>query len=356
MIKFLCLLIISLSFNLHAEIERHEDKHADEDIYGSMCPKEKYGHTAIIIDTTGPLTDAQFTYMMNMVFDDSKIDDIPPYDRISLLNMAGLDFQASETNYIFSKCRPRNGNKSSIHKLDHPTFFGVPTSVLKKNTSMFQARLEDSLESLLYQEVDGNETTSTAVSSSTTIPFATAINSSISVGDEVFGTNLTTNPTVSSIAENKLSIVVSAAVTLDATTNLKFKVEKKMGEYTQLIEQLKELSRLPNLKFDDSYKYRELIIVSDLVQYSKRLNLYPSCRNNKKCITWDEFKNKQENKLWIKGIMPKFGKNNPTVKIIYLNSKIDPMLNIGLLEFWDDYFSDLGIDFDYESETSEFKT
>jgi hypothetical protein len=66
------------------------------------------------------------------------------------------------------------------------------------------------------------ETTSTAVSSSTTIPFATAINSSISVGDEVFGTNLTTNPTISSITENKLSIVVSAAVTLDAKTNLKF--------------------------------------------------------------------------------------------------------------------------------------
>ena len=289
MIKFLYLLIISLSFNLYAEIERDEDRHADEDIYGSMCPKEKYGHRAIIIDTTGPLTDAQFTYMMNMVFDNSEIDGIPPYDRISLLNMAGLDFQASETSYIFSKCRPRNGNKESIHKLDRPTFFGVPTSVLRKNTGMFQARLKDSLDSLRYHEVDGN------------------------------------------------------------------KVEKKMGEYTQLIEQLKELSRLPNLKFDDSYKYRELIIVSDLVQYSKRLNLYPSCRNNKKCITWDEFKNKQENKLWIKGIMPKFGKNSPTVKIIYLNSKIDPMLNIGLLEFWDDYFSDLGIDFDYEFETSEFK-
>ena len=66
------------------------------------------------------------------------------------------------------------------------------------------------------------ETTSTSVSSSTTIPFATAINSSISVGDEVFGTNLSTNPTISSIAVDKLSIVVSAAVTLDAKTNLKF--------------------------------------------------------------------------------------------------------------------------------------
>ena len=63
---------------------------------------------------------------------------------------------------------------------------------------------------------------SNAVSSSTTITFPTAINTKISVNDEVFGTNLGTNPTISSIAEDKQSIVVSSAVTLDAKTNLKF--------------------------------------------------------------------------------------------------------------------------------------
>ena len=66
------------------------------------------------------------------------------------------------------------------------------------------------------------EITSTAVSNSTTVAFATAINSKISVNDEIFGTNLTTNPTVSAIAGDKLSITTSAAVTLDATTKLKF--------------------------------------------------------------------------------------------------------------------------------------
>jgi len=63
---------------------------------------------------------------------------------------------------------------------------------------------------------------SNAVSGSTTVSFPTAINSSISVNDEVFGTNLVTNPTVSSIAADKLSIVVSSAITVDANTNLKF--------------------------------------------------------------------------------------------------------------------------------------
>ena len=63
---------------------------------------------------------------------------------------------------------------------------------------------------------------SNAVSGSTTVTFPTAINSSISANDEVFGTNLSSNPTVSSIAEDKLSIVVSSAITIDANTTLKF--------------------------------------------------------------------------------------------------------------------------------------
>jgi hypothetical protein len=61
-----------------------------------------------------------------------------------------------------------------------------------------------------------------AVSNSTTITFANAINTKISVNDEVFGTGNATNPTVSSIASDKLSIVVSSAVTIDANTTLKF--------------------------------------------------------------------------------------------------------------------------------------
>ena len=60
------------------------------------------------------------------------------------------------------------------------------------------------------------------VTNSNTVTFATAINSKISTGDEVFGTNLTTNPTVSSIASDKLSIVLSNQVNFNADTTLKF--------------------------------------------------------------------------------------------------------------------------------------
>ena len=63
---------------------------------------------------------------------------------------------------------------------------------------------------------------SNAVVNSNTVTFPSAINSKISVGDEVFGTNLTTNPTISSIASDKLSIVLSNQVNFSANTNLKF--------------------------------------------------------------------------------------------------------------------------------------
>ena len=64
--------------------------------------------------------------------------------------------------------------------------------------------------------------TANAVSNSTTVTFATAINSKISVGDEVFGTNLATNPTIVSRAANGTNMVLSSAITIDADTTLKF--------------------------------------------------------------------------------------------------------------------------------------
>jgi hypothetical protein len=61
-----------------------------------------------------------------------------------------------------------------------------------------------------------------AVSNSTTITFPTAINTKISANDEIFGTGNATNPTVVSIATDRLSMVVSGAVTIETNTTLKF--------------------------------------------------------------------------------------------------------------------------------------
>lgn len=61
-----------------------------------------------------------------------------------------------------------------------------------------------------------------AVSNSSTVTFATAINSKISVGDKVFGTGNSSEPTISSIASNKLSMVLGSNITINADTTLKF--------------------------------------------------------------------------------------------------------------------------------------
>ena len=62
----------------------------------------------------------------------------------------------------------------------------------------------------------------TAVSNSSTVNFSSAINSKISVNDEVFNTGNTPNPTITSIASDKLSMVLSSNITIDANTKLLF--------------------------------------------------------------------------------------------------------------------------------------
>ena len=54
----------------------------------------------------------------------------------------------------------------------------------------------------------------------------------------------------------------------------------------------------------------------------------------------------------VKNMLPKFGNNPPEIYVYYLQCKHDKDLNIGLLEFWDGYFTDAGIDCDYDTETS----
>ena len=62
---------------------------------------------------------------------------------------------------------------------------------------------------------------SNAVSNNATVTFATALDSGISVGDTVFGTGNVTKPTISSIATDRLSMVLNETITVDANTKLK---------------------------------------------------------------------------------------------------------------------------------------
>ena len=98
---------------------------------------------------------------------------------------------------------------------------------------------------------------------------------------------------------------------------------------------------MPKFGFLDNNKYRKLIIVSDLVQHSNKLNLYDQCNPN--CIKWEEFKNSKELKTWARMMLPDFGENPPQVQFIFLNENFDQYLNRGIEEFWVDYFTEAGV-------------
>ena len=116
-----------------------------------------------------------------------------------------------------------------------------------------------------------------------------------------------------------------------------------------IMEQLKEISRKPIYKFDEyaNYQQRKLTVVSDLLQNTERLPFYSWCMNSprSKCPSYEDFKNLLGFEL------PDFGQNIE-VEIFYLNLKHDPNLDLDVLEFWQGYFKDAGIDdVNYEIET-----
>ena len=294
--KFIFLSPLFFSLLLLAD-DRPEISPDELNRFVDMCPIEqtvdgvstKFGHTVVLVDTTSGFDEEQFTTMENLIFSEKKLLEIPPYDRLSILKLDGKEIQASENKYIFSWCRPRNGQKNSPHELDRPSFWN-PKGPMNINWNIFTSELDK--------------------------------------------------------AKDQLEI-------------------KQRGSFSQIVEQVIELSRTPGLNFDTSNKYRKLIIVSDLMQYSKNLDFYPSCESRKKCKTWSKFKNDKKLKNWIQGLQPKFFEmdddNKPIldispleVEIIYLNSSFDPKLLIGLKDLWADYFADLGIDnvqFEFETST-----
>tara|TARA_X000000950_G_scaffold286507_1_gene395602 strand:- start:884 stop:1756 length:873 start_codon:yes stop_codon:yes gene_type:complete len=113
-------------------------------------------------------------------------------------------------------------------------------------------------------------------------------------------------------------------------------------EYSLLFEVMKEISRLNTVDFNDDYKFRKLIIVSDMVQNSGNTSLQDRC--NKKFPDWESYRNDKENKNLIDFLMPEFGDtSNISVEIFYLRINCDKQLNTGAIEFWNSYFAEAGI-------------
>ena len=172
-----------------------------------------------------PYFQPEYTVTMKMIDDMSDVRDVP-----IILNSVSMDDQFEGS---FEERRVIEFNLEFTMKL---YFFGpVYTGDIIKNV-IEREYINDSVsgqfttsqinESGLVKEVKHYEPAfsaiANAVSNSTTVTFDTAINSKITDGDEVFYTGNTPNPTVSSVASDKLSIVLSEAVTIDNPTTLMF--------------------------------------------------------------------------------------------------------------------------------------
>ena len=177
-----------------------------------------------IVEQILPYFQPEYTVTMKMIDDMSDTRDVP-----IVLTSVNMDDQYEGT---FEERRVIEYTLDFTMKI---YFFG-PVSTGKIITNVIERDYINSATGLfttsqisssgLVKEVKHYEPAfaevSNAVSNSTTITFSSAINSKISANDEIFGTNLSTNPTITSIATDRLSMIVSNAVTLDADTTLKF--------------------------------------------------------------------------------------------------------------------------------------
>ena len=172
-----------------------------------------------------PYFQPEYTVTMKMIDSMSDVRDVP-----IILNSVSMDDQFEGT---FEERRIIEFNLEFTMKLYFfgPVYTGdVITNVIEReyiNDSVSGQFTSTQInESGLVKQVKHYEPAfsaiANAVSNSTTVTFPTAINSSISVGDEVFYTGNTTNPTISSIANDRLSIVLNANVTIANPTTLMF--------------------------------------------------------------------------------------------------------------------------------------
>lgn len=123
------------------------------------------------------------------------------------------------------------------------------------------------------------------------------------------------------------------------------------GKYSQLVEQIKELSRNSKLDFGSDYEHRKIIIFSDLMQFSDNINLISSCRDKKQCDSYEDVKKQMNETLW-ENLKPSWGTKKPKVYVYYLQCRHDQGLDIGLIEIWESYFEELGMEMTYDIETS----
>ena len=103
-IKNTLLLTLLFLFGIELYAERPASDQADEDKFGNKhdwCAEVNYDHTIIIVDTTEKFNENQYELLQNQILNNSSIAKLPPYDRISILDLTGRNITAIKTKPIF---------------------------------------------------------------------------------------------------------------------------------------------------------------------------------------------------------------------------------------------------------------
>ena len=117
--------------------------------------------------------------------------------------------------------------------------------------------------------------------------------------------------------------------------------DTKESDFSYIYETIAYIFQNPKSDFDTNHSHRELILVSDLMQNTKRLSFYKACNANSKnalCPSFDEFMNNLSDKDYLIATSPN-GKNI-NLKMIYLNNRCrtNKSLDKTLKLLWENYF------------------
>ncbi len=117
---------------------------------------------------------------------------------------------------------------------------------------------------------------------------------------------------------------------------------KKDSKYSYIYESIAYIFQNPKADFKSNHSYRELIVVSDLMQNTKRLSFYSACNansDNALCPSFEDFMKNLSDKDYIIATSPN-GKDI-NVKMVYLNNRCETnkSLDQSLKLLWENYFN-----------------
>ena len=124
----------------------------------------------------------------------------------------------------------------------------------------------------------------------------------------------------------------------------------KTAERSLIYEYIVHVLRESAVDFTDDYPVRELVIVSDLMQFSKRMNFYKHCKSiptlkkADKCGEFSKLLKKKNVKNYIDDRKPVYLKNLK-VTVLYINHAYQTKqgLSTSLGEMWKELFKYMGI-------------